>query len=315
VTVEAAPLRFADLSDLARLRATGADILDLLHRLSTQDLKSLAVGEGRPTVLTSPKGRIVERLFVHRIAEREVLIVGGAGREQAILEHLRRYTFREETGLSGVTSETAQIATLGAGLPPPLPDPGPWGARAAEIDGAAVTVLGHDGFTPAGRSLVTSAARRDVVVRLLAAAGTEVGASALETWRVLEGLPACGAELTEDANPLEAGLRDHVSFTKGCYVGQEVVARLNTYDKVSRRLVGLEVEGDRVPERGAAVLVSGQPVGAVTSSVALPGQGRVVALAYAKLRALEESRGEAEIAGPSGPLRARFVDLPLPWSP
>lgn len=295
--MEAAPLRFADLSDLARLRATGADILDLLHRLSTQDLKSLAVGEGRPTVLTSPKGRIVERLFVHRIAEREVLIVGGAGREQAILEHLRRYTFREETGLSGVTSETAQIATLGAGLPPPLPDPGPWGARAAEIDGAAVTVLGHDGFTPAGRSLVTSAARRDVVVRLLAAAGTEVGASALETWRVLEGLPACGAELTEDANPLEAGLRDHVSFTKGCYVGQEVVARLNTYDKVSRGIARVRFsEPGPFPEPGAPVESGDRSIGRLTSLAVLP-EGGAIGLAYVKAR--EVGAGGVTVGGRS----------------
>jgi len=78
----------ADRSRLARLRATGHDILDLLHRLGTQDLAVLPVGEGKPTVLTSPKGRIVERLFVHRVAVREVVLIGGAGRVDAVLAQM-----------------------------------------------------------------------------------------------------------------------------------------------------------------------------------------------------------------------------------
>ena len=67
----------------------------------------------------------------------------------------------------------------------------------------------------------------------------EIEGEELERWRIAAGLPAAGHELTEDWNPLEAGLWDHVSFTKGCYVGQEVVARLRTYDKVSREIVRL----------------------------------------------------------------------------
>ena len=67
-------------------------------------------------------------------------------------------------------------------------------------------------------------------------------------------------------NPLEAGLKEFVSFTKGCYVGQEVVARLDTYDKVQKRLVGLQWDADSAPERGAKLVLDGKQVGVVTSA-------------------------------------------------
>jgi folate-binding protein YgfZ len=115
--------------------------------------------------------------------------------------------------------------------------------------------------------------------------GGAIDAEVVEAWRILSGLPAPGHELTDEHNPLEAGLRDAVSFTKGCYVGQEVVARLNTYDKVSRILVRLELPpGAPVPAPGAAVLRDGRSVGAVTSAIRPAGRRSPVALAYVKSR-------------------------------
>lgn len=261
-----------DRSDLARLRASGKDVLDLLHRLSTQDLKGLPVGSGAATVLTSPKGRIVERLFVHRLADRDVRIV--AGDAERVLAHLRRYTFAEDVGATDVTSETRQLALFGdaASL---VPDPGAWGILETEIGGARVLVLGEDGFGSDGRSVVAAAADAE---RVRAAIGApRIDREALEAWRVERGIPAPGSELNESWNPLEAGLRDHVSFTKGCYVGQEVVARLSTYDKVSRGIVVLRVpEGKVAP--GADVVAGGREVGKVTSVAG----GH--AMAYVKLR-------------------------------
>lgn len=279
----------ADRSGLGRLRATGRDILDLLNRLGTQDLRELPVGSGAPTVLTSAKGRIVERLFVHRLAERELLLVAGPGRSGGVLAHVRKYTFSEDTGLSDATAETAQYALVGPSAAGTLagagvPDPGPHGAGRATLAGTDVVVLGEDGFGPEGRSIVVAADRSETVRDALAALAPETDAAILETWRILRGFPGPGAELTEDWNPLEAGLRDHVSFTKGCYVGQEVVARLNTYAKVSRRLVVVRFPpGTPPPGRGAEVVAGERAVGRVTSAAALP-DGGAAALAYVKAR-------------------------------
>lgn len=310
-----------DRSDLARLRATGPDFLDLLHRLSTADLRGLAPGEGRPTVLTSNKGRIVERLLVHHLGPDGVLAVAGAGNGPRIVEHLRRYTLGESTGLADIGGASRQWVLLGpraaqalaaAGLEPPAP----YGARAAEVAGRAVHVLGGDGLSAAGFSVVVEARAAESVGAALEQAVVQAGGSSarrevLEAFRVLRGIPAAGHELTEERNPLEAGLWDAVSFDKGCYVGQEVVARLRTYDKVSRALVGLDFCAvERLPEVGSDLLVEGRPVGTLTSVVRAPGRERPVGLGFVKRRE-QPSDGKVQVGAGEGAPPARIVELPF----
>jgi tRNA-modifying protein YgfZ len=291
----------ADRSDLGRILAEGKDLLDLLHRLSTGDVKGLAPGEGRPTVLTTNKGRIVERLFAHHLGSAGVLLVGSSGSAPSVIAHLDRYTFTEETGLLDVTGAWAQLSLVGpaardAAAAAGLPVPRPGGSVEAEVAGARVRVLGEDGASLEGLSLALPAERSGDVWSWLTGAveqagGRPAGSQALEAWRILRGFPSGGAELTEEHNPLEAGLRDDVSFTKGCYVGQEVVARLNTYDKVSRRLVRLSLPaGAAVPARGTPVLRDDRAVGAITSACLPPGRSAPAALAYVKRDALRKAQ-------------------------
>jgi folate-binding protein YgfZ len=295
----------ADRSDLGRLVATGPDLLALLHRLSTADVKDLRPGEGRETVVTNAKGRIVERLFVHHLGDDGVLLVAGPSGGPRSLAHLRKFTFSENTGLSDVTDGTFALALLGprwadAARALGIPDLAPCGAASLRLSEARVHVARTNGFDAEGL-LVIGSRDDDARVRptLVGAAEAEGGgtidAESLEAWRILEGLPAPGHELTEEHNPLEAGLRGAVSFTKGCYVGQEVVARLNTYDKVSRSLVRLELKpGAPVPTQGAAVVLAGKVIGEITSASRPPGRPAAVALAYVKSRDLtSEAEGLA----------------------
>jgi len=294
----------ADRSDLARLLATGRDILDLLHRLSTGDVKGLKPGEGRPTVLTSAKGRIVERLFVHHLGPDGVLLVAGPGAGARVLAHLKKFTFAEDTGLSDLAPSTAAYAVVGpkwadASRAAALPELPPFGAASCTVGGVDARVVRTNGFDAGGVLVICKRSDAPRVESALVGACESIGGAAidavtLETWRVLEGLPAAGYELTEEHNPLEAGLRDAISFTKGCYVGQEVVARLNTYDKVSRELVRLDLApGAPVPTPGAVVRYDGREIGAITSAVMLPGGDSAVALAYVKSREIPE--GDAVI--------------------
>ena len=101
--------------------------------------------------------------------------------------------------------------------------------------------------------------------------------------RIEAGIPAPGHELTEQWNPLEAELRSAISFTKGCYTGQEVVARLNTYKKVQRTLRGLRLAGDEIPPPGSRLLAAGAEAGLVTSAAFSPALGAPIALAYVAL--------------------------------
>jgi len=285
----------ADRSDAARIDSAGRDILDLLHRLSTQDLKDLTPGLGRATVLTTPKGRIVERLFILPLAARSTLLVGGRvpGTAQKVLAHLARFTFAEDTALADVTAATRQIVLLGpaartTAAAAGLPAPAPLACTKVDLAGIEVSALGLDGDGGPGISLVVAAAAAPalwsaLVTRLKPLGVRPAGDQALEARRVALGLPAPGAELTEEHNPLEAGLWNAVSFTKGCYVGQEVVARLRTYDKVSKHLVGLIVDGGAPPPPvGAALARDGRTVGTVTSSIPETAAARVVALAFVK---------------------------------
>jgi folate-binding protein YgfZ len=109
------------------------------------------------------------------------------------------------------------------------------------------------------------------------------GAETEEILRIEAGLPASGHELSDRFNPLEAELRHAISFTKGCYTGQEVVARLNTYDKVQRALRGLALTGGLVPPPGSRVLDAGKEVGRVTSAVHSPARGAPLVLAYLEI--------------------------------
>lgn len=309
----------ADRSDLGRLLATGPDILNLLNRLSTAEVRSLARGDGRPTVLTSPKGRIVERLFVHHLGEAGVLLVGGPASGAKVMEHIGRFTFQEKTGLSDVTDATCQLVLIGPRAADALealalPRPAVFHAAATSLAGAAVHVLGEQGLSGTGFSLVAATEHRIKLWRELANAvfaveGRPAGELALESYRILRGIPLSGRELTDEHNPLEAGLWDAVSFDKGCYVGQEVVARLRTYDKVARSIIGLEMPAGRLlPEHGTPLLIEEREVGRLTSVVVLPGEERAVGLGYVKRREIAD-RTEVQV-GPGGPT-AQLVPLPF----
>lgn len=312
----------ADGSNLTRLLATGPDYLDLLHRLSTGAVASLGPGQGRPTILTTAKGRIVERLFVHRRDEGGVLSVGGPGVGARVIEHLARYSFAEDLGLSEITHETFQFLLIGPCAPSAmeaieLEPPESFQLRPGSVGGVDVTVLGQDGSSGDGFSIVGPDDAAAVVWDALLpaverAGGRQAGDEPIESRRVLSGLPAPGHELTEEHNPLEAGQWEAVSFDKGCYVGQEVVARLRTYDKVSSTLVGLELPGGvALPPLGASLFDGGRRVGELTSAVLLPDRDAPIALGYVKRNALRDDL-ELRIGDESDATTARVVDLPFP---
>jgi len=308
----------ADRSDLGRLIATGPDLLGLLHRLSTGDVKDLRPGDGRETVVTNAKGRMVARLSVHHMGGDGVLLVAGPAAAPRVLAHLQRFTFAEKIGLADVTASTFAFALLGprwaeASAAAGIPNLAPFGSSVCTLAGIRVHAARTNGFDAEG--VVVIGPREDaghVRTAMVNAAALEGGgaieADALEAWRILRGLPASGHELTEEHNPLEAGLRDAISFTKGCYVGQEVIARLNTYGRVSRTLVLLELEPEApVPAPGAVVRNGDSAIGAVTSAIRPPGRRAPVALAYVKTREIPAGVTVLTVDDGGAPRSARIL--------
>jgi len=305
-----------DQSHVGRLSVSGEDALDLLNRLSTNELTTIEVGEMVPTVLTSNKGRILDLLFVLRL-EGRLLVLTDPENRQKVIDWLDFYTIMEDVSVQDTTEDTAMVSLVGpraAGLLDGLTGGKAgsldlyWSAEAT-IGGVQATIVRADFVRLPGYDLVVAGDEveqlaNEVVDQGVAFGLARVGTEALEIVRVEQGVPSYGAELGEEFNPLEAGLKEFVSFTKGCYVGQEVVARLDTYDKVQKRLVGLQWDLDNAPEQGAKLVLEGKQVGVVTSAVRAPWLERGIGLGYVRkahaqpgtVLPLESEGGDVEVA-------------------
>ncbi len=293
-----------DVSHVGRLRVSGEDAIDLLDRLSTNDLRQLAPGEGIGSVLTTNKGRVIDLLRILHQGE-TLLVLTSHGTVERVMEWIDFYTFAEDVSVSDITGETSQYVVVG---------------EAADEFLAGAGLLGHAGLL---RPLAHTAHGEAVIVR--ADIGTLTGYevilqdSAETPWsaevlsdpgdlqriRIEQGLPAAPSELNEDHNPLEANLEPYISFNKGCYIGQEVVARLHTYDRIQRFLCQLVVEDGVTLPAGSGLVVDGAEAGTVTSSI--PG----LSLAYLRKRFYEnEATVQVDLDG--GPIDAVVRDIRPP---
>lgn len=273
-----------DRSHTGRLKASGEDALDLLNRLSTNKLDDLAIDAVMGTALTTNKGRIIDLLFALRQAD-YLLILTAPETRRRVADWIDFYTFVEDVTVEDATDDTAMFSLMGDGAADTLPsltDLPLYGSASLDVDGVATLALRTDFAGTRAYDLIAPASDAQRLWNGLTDRGaTPVGYAAWELLRIERGVPLQGRELTEDYNPLEANLWDFISFNKGCYIGQEVVARLNAYDKVQRHLARLSWEdGDR-PAQGDALYADGRRIGALTS-VAPPECARSVGLGYVR---------------------------------
>ena len=280
-----------DRSHIGRLKVGGADAIDLLNRLSTNKLDDLAVGEVMGTALTTNKGRVIDLLYALRRDDHLLVITCPETRER-VAEWIDFYTFIEDVTVEDATDDTAMLSLVGSdasSILPTLADVPLYGSATLTIGGVDALALRTDFAGMDGYDLIVSAEQADALWDALTGMGAApVGSDALELSRITNGVAGYGSELCEDYNPLEAGLIDFISFNKGCYIGQEVVARLNTYDKVQKHLVRLSWEGDDTPELPVGLLHDGRNVGALTSAAsALDGDG-YIGLGYLRKAHVEE---------------------------
>ncbi|MFW6195335.1 MAG: glycine cleavage T C-terminal barrel domain-containing protein, partial [Chloroflexota bacterium] len=289
-----------------RVRHLGSDALDLLNRFSTNNTVEMEDGEVRGTVITSDKGRVAEFLFAARWTLTEALLLTSPQNRQKVIDWLDLYNFGEDSELEDVTESTAQIDLVGPEAGSVLEAVGvapsePMRAERARIAGKEVSIVRTDWpGLPCWNVVVEEQRGADVVWDALIEAGASpAGESAYEVVRIERGIPVYGRELSEEVNPLEANLMPFISWDKGCYMGQEVVARLDTYDKVRKRLVGLR--SDTPISAGDDLRDGGRKIGTVTSAVYSPRLGRYVALGFVRREhaapgaALETEHGTAEV--------------------
>ncbi|HIK46199.1 MAG TPA: folate-binding protein, partial [Leptolyngbyaceae cyanobacterium M65_K2018_010] len=191
------------------------------------------------------------------------------------------------------------LQKLGMNLPPDLP---PGHHRPVDLAAGTVRVAAGSGLALPGYTLLIPAADAAALWQQLTAAGAlPTGTALWQQLRVCQGRPAPGAELTEAVNPLEAGLWQAISFDKGCYIGQETIARLNTYQGVKQQLWGLQLS-QMVPS-GESIWVGEEKVGQLTSVVDTPGGVR--GLGYIRTKA-----GGAGLTVTVGEAQGQVVEVP-----
>lgn len=258
---------------------TGEDRVDFVQRMTTNNVAVLAPGQSAVTVLTSPVARI---LYVFTVmAQAEALWLLPAGEDVAQLSrHLRgQIFFMDKVKVEDRSDAVRRMRLMGPGAAALLQGaglPAPEAESFAESDG--IYILHQTVFDLPGYELVVPAASADDVGRRLMAAGAvALTGDAYTSRRVELGRPAVGSELTEEYSPLEAGLAWACADNKGCYTGQEIIARQITYDKVTRTLAGLRSDG--AVSAGAEVMFEGRSIGRITSAAYSPALDAPIALA------------------------------------
>lgn len=303
----------ADERAAGRIFMRGRDRAALLHRLSTNDIERLKPHEGTLTVLTTPIGRIIDMLTVHALDD-ALLIITSPDQGPPVFRHLRQNIFfNDQATLEPAGRTHAQIAVYG-----------PQAARVlAELTGAEIHLPLHGITTATLAGVNLLMARRkpiggdsftlylpsdgyDAVHAALRGAGAAtLDAETLDVLRVEQGYGAFGRELSQEYIPLETGLLDAVSFTKGCYVGQEIIARMESRGRLAKRLCGLRLS--QPVAAPAKLQADGKDAGDLTSAVVSPRFGPI-ALAYVRA-AYAEPGMIVEVAGSTA--TASVVELPF----
>ncbi|NLG73361.1 MAG: aminomethyl transferase family protein [Chloroflexi bacterium] len=304
---------------------SGEDRIGFLQRQTSNDIRRVGPGRGVLTVLTSPAARILDVLFVFEHPQKagaqtenqtlSVLTLPGSGERTASFLRSRIF-FNDRVEVRSTSDRVTQIELLGPKAADLLNQlglermPGVNEILEADLDGLnALVIAAPQPFCMGFLLLVLSERADEAVQRLSDAGAQELSPEAQLVLRIEAGQPAAGYELTEDYTPLETGLRAAVSDNKGCYTGQEVIARQITYDKITQSLVGLKLEGPVDPQD--TVWVEGKAVGKVTSAVVSPRLGPV---ALAVLRRPNNEPGTRVAVGSQIEEATKGVVTALPFS-
>jgi folate-binding protein YgfZ len=238
----------------------GADAGVWLHDLVTADVEGLEAGQSRRSLVLTPTGRIRADFHVARNDDNTFLLLQAGEQPEAVDAILAPYVLSSDVELENGTERSSIVAVPGARAPQD--------GDAGLVLAPSVLGSGHDIVVPSGEPL------RAIRGRLTERGLTEVTPDDIETWRIHRGVARMGADFGPDALPAEAGLEETIDFTKGCFLGQESVAKVRNLGHPPRVLVPVRSATAILP--GATVLASGVPVGEVTSAAERNGEMRAI---------------------------------------
>lgn len=300
-----------DRTHWGRILVSDSDRLRFLHNQSTNDFEQLRSGHGCDTVFVTSTARTID-LATAYVTEDAVLLLVSPQRRQYLIDWLDRYIFfADQVKLQDVTSETAAFSLIGSKSDVLLEQLGvssiigqPYAThQLVQLADVEVRVAVGSGLATPGYTLIVPAEKAANVWSFLVAAGSvPMGDRVWEVLRIQQGRPVPERELTEDYNPLEAGLWQTLSFNKGCYIGQETIARLNTYKGVKQYLWGIRLDAPAEP--GSVITVGEEKVGKLTSYT--DTENGAFGLGYIRTKA-----GGAGLQVQVGETTGEVVDLPF----
>ena len=292
-----------DLSHRGKLRLSGKEYLKFLQGMLTNDVIELQAGRGMYAAILTVKGKMVSDMRVYRSEDGEndwVLLDLEPGLDVKVGGLLKKFRLSYKADIDDVTENLGLFSVSGPRahellnkiLGKPLSDMEEYQHTAAQYGGTEITVVKVRRTTEEGYDLYVPADASKALWETLIRDGEQfglapVGSEALNILRIEAGIPIYGVDMDEDTIPIEAGIWSALSFEKGCYVGQEVIARIKWRGHVNRHLVGFDIQDARVPRAGDELVSGERKVGRVTSSAFSPGLHRPLALGYIR-RGYEE---------------------------
>ena len=322
----------ADVSHRGRHRLTGEDRAKFLHRIISNDVESLATGQGTYATLLTHRGKIIADLNIS-VLEDSIHIETAPETTETLFNELDKYIIADAVELSDVTVETGAIAAHG-------PKAADLITAALDIDALAtlsardncfrkadadfehaITCVRTDNTGEVGYTFYTEAAALRPLWERLMTEGTRfnarpIGWNALESLRIEAGIPRYGTELTDSVIPLEAELAHAIDFEKGCYIGQEIVARMKYRGHPNRLLRGITLDTTLPPRdygklpAEARVFNGDKEVGWITSATFAPTLGKPIALGYVRIE-VTEAGSRVRIETPETTIEGTVVLLPF----
>ena len=277
-----------DLSARGRIVARGRDRARLLHNLTSNEVKKLAPGAACYAFLLSPQGRIQADLYLLSFPEHFLIDVEPELPEK-VMAHIKRYIIADQVELEDVTASTACIGIEGPAAAATLSQIGaPVPENYAHAAWGDSTVAGITETGQPGARIYCAAAEGEKIMAKLEAAGAKrASLDDARTVRIENGKPRYGEDIFDKTLPQETQQMHALSFTKGCYLGQEIVERIRAQGHVNKKLVRLEIAGVEVPGAGTKAQANGADVGELTTAVYSSKLNKVAGLAYLRTQFTE----------------------------
>jgi folate-binding protein YgfZ len=281
----------ADLSYEGMLLVSGKDRISFLQNIISNNLSDLSGEKGIYSTLLTAKGRVISDFYLYPVGEALLMVLEGSNAENT-QQHLMRYKFRAQVKIESPPWGSIVVAgPRGRTILEQLSSE-PWSPMAEKsvvhkvIDGFSLICIKQSITGEEDYHLYIPLEGMEKIWDRLLSLGSDVGLlpfgqAALEMLRIEAGKPRYGIDIDEHIIPIEAGLGEEaISYTKGCYPGQEVMARIQTYGHVNKHLFGLILEGERLPKKGDKVFQGDQELGWVTSATYSPLLKKVIAMGY-----------------------------------